>query len=180
MIKFIDDRRFGYMDIFMEKIVKKRKDIKDNLLSVAIIFGALILIFIALNVQVLAGVGLFIVVGIGYVAYLLLTSRNIEYEYAVTNGDLDIDKIIAQRKRKRIFSANCKNFEIVARVKSHHYTQQYRNFKNKIDCSSFIENDDVYFVVLQYKNEQTILYFEPTEKMLNSFKTFIPRKVFTD
>lgn len=170
------------MDIFMEKIVRRRKNIKDQLLTAGVIFGALVLMFIALNIQALAAMGfnMLIVVGVGYLAYLIITSRNIEYEYAVTNGDLDIDKIIAQRKRKRIFSANCKSFEIVAKVKSEHYTQQYKSFKNKIDCSGFIDGDDVYFVVLQYKNEQTILFFEPSEKMLQNFRTFIPRKVFTD
>jgi hypothetical protein len=169
------------MDIFIEKIVRKRKDFKDSLFTIGIIFGALILVLIALNIQVLAGLSLFIFVGVAYLAYMLISSRNIEYEYAVTNGDLDIDKIIAQRKRKRIFSANCKTFDLVARVKSQHYTPQYRNFKNKIDCSSgFMDSDDVYFIVLQYKNEQTILFIEPSEKMLKNFKTFIPRKVFED
>lgn len=168
------------MDIFMEKIVKKRKDIKDHLITTSIILGVLLLIFIVLNIEILTGVNTLIVVGLIYGAYLLITSRNIEYEYAVTNGDLDIDKIIAQRKRKRIFSANCKNFEIVARVNSEHFTPQYRNFKNKMDCSGYIGGDDVYFVVLQYNNQQTILFFEPSEKMLQNFKTFIPRKVFTD
>jgi hypothetical protein len=123
---------------------------------------------------------MFFIIGIGYLAYLLITTRNIEYEYAVTNGDLDIDKIIAQRKRKRVFSANCKSFEIVAKVKSTHYTPQYRNFKNKIICSGSLEGDGVYFIVLHYKNEQTIVFFEPTDKMLNNFKTFIPRKIFAE
>lgn len=168
------------MDIFIEKIVKKRKDIKDRLLTVSAVLVSLVLVFLAMNIQILAGVNMFIVVGLGYATYLIITSRNIEFEYAVTNGDLDIDKIIAQRKRKHIFSASCKTFEIVARKKSQHFTPQYNNFKNKINCSSSIDGDDVYFVALQYKNEQTILFFEPSEKMLQSFKTFIPRKVFTE
>ncbi len=166
------------MDIFMEKIVKKQKDIKDHLITISIIFLAIILMLLALNY--LASMAMFFIIGIGYLAYLLITTRNIEYEYAVTNGDLDIDKIIAQRKRKRVFSANCKSFEIVAKVKSTHYTPQYRNFKNKIICSGSLEGDGVYFIVLHYKNEQTIVFFEPTDKMLNNFKTFIPRKIFAE
>ncbi len=166
------------MDIFMEKIVRKRRDIKDQLITVGIIIAAIVLILLVLNF--IPQMALFFVVGIGYVAYLLITTRNIEYEYAVTNGELDIDKIIAQRKRKRIFSASCKSFEIVAKVKSSHYTPQYKNFKNQINCASSLENDGVYFIALQYNNEQTIVYFEPAEKMLQSFKTFIPRKVFID
>ena len=68
------------MDIFIEKIVRKRKDIKDSLFTIGIIFGALILVFIALNIQVLAGLSLFIFVGVAYLAYVLISSRNVEYE----------------------------------------------------------------------------------------------------
>ncbi|NLX77109.1 MAG: hypothetical protein GXZ01_07050 [Clostridiaceae bacterium] len=165
-------------DIFLEKIVQKRKDAKDYLIIAGIIIAALILMFFAVNF--VPGMSLFFLAGIGYISYLLITTRNIEYEYAVTNGDLDIDKIIAQRKRKRIFSANCKNFEIVAKLKSPHFSEHYKTFRNQMDCTSSLNSDNVYFIVLNYKNEQTVVYFEPSEKMLNSFKTFIPRKVFID
>lgn len=167
------------MDVFLEKIVKRKKDIKDYLIIAALIIATFVLIFLALNF-VPPPLSFFFMIGVIYISYLLITTRNIEYEYAVTNGDLDIDKIIAQRKRKRIFSANCKNFEIVAKVKSHHYTPQYKNFKNQMNCASSLDSDDVYFIALQYNNEQTVVYFEPSEKMLNSFKTYIPRKVFAE
>lgn len=166
------------MDIFMEKIVRKKKDIKDYLITAAIVIVAIILAPVVLTY--LGDMGLFFIAGIIYLAYLLVTTRNVEYEYAVTNGDLDIDKIIAQRKRVRVFSSSCKNFEIVAKLKSDHFTPQYRSFKKQIDCTSTREADGVWFIALNYKNEQTIVYFEPTEKMLQNFKTFIPRKVFID
>ncbi len=166
------------MDIFMEKIVTKKKDIKDYLIITAIVIGSTVLSMVVLTF--IPGMGLLFIAGILYLAYLLLTTRNVEYEYAVTNGDLDIDKIIAQRKRVRVFSASSKNFEVVARLKSDHFTPQYKGFKKQIDCTSSKEADNVWFIVLNYKNEQTVVYFEPTEKMLQSFKTFIPRKVFTN
>jgi len=166
------------MDIFIEKIVQKRKDAKDYLIIAGVIIATLFLLLLVLNY--IPGMSLFFIVALGYIAYLIITTRNIEYEYAVTNGDLDIDKIIAQRKRKRIFSANCKNFEIVAKVKSQHFSNHYKNLKNQIDCTSSMNSDNVYFIVLNYNNEQTVVYFEPSEKMLNSFKTYIPRKVFID
>lgn len=166
------------MDVFLEKIVQKRKDAKDYLIIIAVVVVSAILILLSLNY--LYGMSLFFIAAICYAAYLVITSRNIEYEYAVTNGDLDIDKIIAQRKRKRIFSANCKNFEIVAKVKSSHFSDHYKTFKNQLNCTGSMNNDDVYFIVLNYNNEQTVVYFEPNEKMLENFKIYIPRKVFTD
>lgn len=166
------------MDIFMEKIVQKRKDAKDYLIIVGVIIATIFLMLLVLNF--IPGMAFFFLIGLGYIAYLLITTRNIEYEYAVTNGDLDIDKIIAQRKRKRIFSANCKNFEIVAKLKSSHFSNHYKNFKNQMNCATSLDSENVYFIALNYNNEQTVVYFEPTEKMLKNFKTFIPRKVFVD
>lgn len=167
------------MDVFMEKIVMKRKDFKDNLVAAGIILATFILIFIALNVKIInqLGMSLFIVAGLVYLAYRLITSRNLEFEYVVTNGELDIDKIISRRKRKRIFSASCKEFEIVAKVKSNSFSQSVQSIKNRIDASSSLDSPDAYFATLNYKGEKTVLIFEPDEKMLNNFKLFIPRKV---
>jgi len=167
------------MDVFMEKIVAKKKGLKDNMIVAGIIFGAIIAIFVAINLPIInqLGIGLFLVAGFIYLAYRLITSRNVEYEYVVTNGELDIDKIISQRKRKRIFSASCKEFDIVARVKSNSFSQSVQSIKNRIDASSSLDSPDAYFATLNYKGEKTLVIFEPDEKMLNNFKFFIPRKI---
>lgn len=167
------------MDVFMEKIVARRKNLKDSLIVSGIILGAIIAIFVIINIPVInqLGIGLFVVAGFIYLAYRLIASRNVEYEYVVTNGDLDIDKIISQRKRKRIFSANCKDFDIVARVKSNSFSQTVQSIKNRIDASSSIDSPDAFFVTLNYKGEKTLVIFEPDEKMLNNFKVYISRKV---
>ncbi len=166
------------MDIFLEKIVPRRKTSKDTLITVGIIIGAIALIIVSGGIPILKNFSIFIVVGVGYFAYRFITLRNIEFEYAVTNGELDIDKIISQRKRKRIFSASCKDFDILAKVKSEHYNNEAKNIKNRIEAMSSFEAPDLYFAALNYKGERTIVFFEPNEKMLNSFKTFIPRKIF--
>jgi len=167
------------MDTFMEKLVTKKKSIADRLITAGIILGTILLILVVLMIQILQelGISLIIVVGIAYLGYRLLTSRNVEYEYIVTNGDLDIDKIISRRKRKRIFSANCKEFDIVAPVKSDSFSRSSQEIKNRIDASSSIDSPDAWFVTLNYKGEKTIVIFEPDERMLKNFKIYIPRKV---
>ncbi len=107
----------------------------------------------------------------------LIRGRNLEYEYAVTNGDLDIDMIIAKRKRKRLFSANCKDFEILARV-SHEKFNEAKNIANKIIAVSSKDSQDIYFLTMHYKEARTLVLFEPDERMLKAFKTYIPKKVF--
>ena len=170
------------MDIFIEKLVAKKKTFTDSLINAGIILGTVILIMLSATVKVISqlGLGLFIAVGLIYLAYRLITSRNVEFEYIVTNGDLDIDKIVSKRKRKRIFSASCKEFDIVSRVKSNSFSQSVQSIKNRIDASSSIDSPGAFFVTLNYKGEKTLVIFEPDDRMLNNFKMFIPRKVFTN
>lgn len=168
------------MDTFMEKLVTKKKVFKDNLITAGVIFGGLILLMFSQSIKVIQqlGIGVFLAAGIVYLGYRLITSRNVEFEYTVTNGELDIDKITSRRKRKRIFSASCKEFDILSRVKSNSFSQSVQSIKNRIDASSSLDSPDAFFATLNYKGEKTLLIFEPDERMLNNFKLSIPRKIF--
>lgn len=137
---------------------------------------ALVLCFFAF--MMLPNLSPILICGLLYLAWFLSSKRNIEYEYTVTNGDLDIDMIINQRKRKRVFSANCKDFEVVAKVGSEQYTKEIRETKAVEDYSSRKPEADLWFIYLKHSGTSKVILFEPQEKMIESFRTFIPRKVF--
>lgn len=42
-----------------------------------------------------------------YGGYYLTTKLDVEYEYIFTNGEIDVDKITAQRSRKRLITFRC-------------------------------------------------------------------------
>jgi hypothetical protein len=99
----------------------------------------------------------------------------VEFEYSLTNGELDIDKIINKSKRKRLMTVDTRNFEILAPK-----TQKYNNEFNKkcdtvLDVSS--QKNPAYFAIFNTKNGKTKLIFEPTDKMLEAIRLYIPRKV---
>lgn len=165
------------MDIFIEKIVARKKTGEDHFITAGLAIGGIILILIILNLPFLQGIAPLFVLGVIYGIYYVAKSRNIEFEYAVTNGELDIDKIIAQRKRKRIFSSNCKEFEIVARTKSIHYNDEVKRIAKRIEAVSTMESENVYFAVVSYEGQKTVVFFEPNQRMLDAFKMYIPRKV---
>ncbi|MCX7923673.1 MAG: hypothetical protein N3B21_16935 [Clostridia bacterium] len=165
------------MDVFIEKIIKRKKRLEDYIYIFTISIVGLILITYFLPIRFL---NLPLAMGITYGAYLLIRKKNIEFEYAVTSGELDIDKIIAKRKRTRIFSASCKEFDIIARLKSDKYTQEFKEIKNRITAVSSPNSPDIYFAALNYKGQKTVLFFEPSIKMLEAFKAYIPRKVFIE
>jgi len=166
------------LDIFLEKIVKRKKTVMDSAIIAGIIILAILLIMILSSFKFLQTFSLFIIVGIGYLAFMFMRSRSIEYEYIVTNGDLDIDMIIAQRKRKRIFSGSCKDFDVVAKLTSGQYDHNTQSIKKRILAISSMESKDVYFATLVKDGQKTLIFFEPHAKMIESFKKYIPRKVF--
>lgn len=166
------------MDVFVEKIVTKKKGIEDTLISAGIVLGCILGIIIVFSIPVLSTLGIFFAAAFMYFGYVFISARNVEFEYAVTNGDLDIDKIVSRRKRKRLFSASCKNFEVVAKVKSEHFNQQINSIANRVIAVSTMDSPDIYFITLDYKGQRTVVFFEPDKRMLDAFKTFIPRKVF--
>lgn len=95
------------------------------------IFGSL---FVALAIVLFLGISpisTILLIVLGYLVYYLISLRKIEYEYAFTNGELDIDKIIAQRKRKRVFSASCRDFEAFGKLDSEKYTDEIKNIPQK-------------------------------------------------
>ncbi|HHV58692.1 MAG TPA: hypothetical protein GXX49_00040 [Clostridiaceae bacterium] len=166
------------MDSFIEKIVERKKTAKDLLFSVGIVLLCAIVIFIIPAIPYINYMPLVFMAGAVYGAYLLIRSRNIEFEYSVTNGEIDIDKIIARSRRKRVFSGSCKDFEILAPLKSSQHTQSIQNIPKRIEAVSSMESQDVYFFVTNFQGERTVVYFEPSEKMLNAFRLFIPSKIF--
>lgn len=86
------------MDTFVEQIVAKKKGAKEIAVIAGTIFLIVVLVFVLF--MFLGYFSLVIDMLLIYGAWWLITSQNIEYEYSVTNGDIDIDQIIAQRKRK--------------------------------------------------------------------------------
>lgn len=163
------------MDGYIEQIIKKDKDYKDYLLIVATILGAFILIVLA--AAFLRQLFIFVLLGSPFGVYYMANSRNLEFEYLLTKGELDIDKIINKSRRKRIFSANSSAFEVVARLDSEYYTQDVKDVKNCIKAIRSIDSKNIYFIKLFYKDKNTVIFFEPDKRILEALRSVNPKKV---
>lgn len=62
-----------------------------------------------------------------YGAYLLMSMQNIEYEYILTNSEIDIDKIMSKKARKRIASFDFKEINICANINDNEHNHDYKN-----------------------------------------------------
>lgn len=101
------------MDTFAEQLVYKYPSSKDNAKKFLIYAVAVILAFITIILTLptwLGGFGLVLAGGIAWLGYFLGTKQYIEYEYIITNGEIDIDKIVAKSKRTRLITVKVSDF----------------------------------------------------------------------
>lgn len=168
------------MDLFTERIITKKKDYVDYLIILVTIIISFIAAFLIISIAgpLYFGVGLAFVAALGYAGYLVITGRNIEYEYSLTSGDLEISKIISKRKRKRIFTGSCKQFEMIDKISSDRHNISVNSVMSKIRAVSSMNSEDAYFFITHYNNNKVIVYFEPDKEVLDIIRTF-NRKAFS-
>ena len=103
------------MDVFIEYMVKKKTTGVETLLKIVYVLLAAVILVGSFFLSPLLGAFSMIatLIGFGAVfgAYYLITSMSVEYEYILTNGEMDVDKIIARRRPKRTLTANARKFE---------------------------------------------------------------------
>ena len=146
-------------DIFVEKMVKKKRDGKDfariALCVLLVVFSAVMSlqspIFLAL-------VLLFVLLGL-----LVMRICDVEYEYQYINGYFDVDKIFHKEHRKNIFEANMVNLVILA-PESAEVLKRY-------------SNEPVYGMIFSEEGIMKKVLFEPGEEMLAGIASQVPGKV---
>ncbi|MBE6792117.1 MAG: hypothetical protein E7534_01275 [Ruminococcaceae bacterium] len=164
------------MDIFVEQIVRKKKEGKDIAITVLVWLAVLIVgsaaVFFLLP---LLGplVPLAILAGGGYGAWWISTNRNREYEYCITNGSIDVDEIIAQRKRKRLVSVNGEKIETAGKFDAQIAAKPFD--RTVIAAPSLYEEELWFFTYRSKKNGHTLVVFTPNERVLSAFNAALPR-----
>ncbi len=164
------------MDIFCEFIVKKKFSFLDILKLVGLVVAAIILACVFL-LFLGSGLGMILAVGVIYFAYILSKGVFIEFEYALTNNELDIDKILARSRRKRVITIDFKNIEICANINDEKYSNEYKStasITKTLDVTGICDND-VYFVDFAGEKGKTRVLFQPTDKMKDAMKLINPR-----
>lgn len=168
------------MDLFMEHIVKHKRQTKDYvMIALSILLGLVLLLFspIILTVQVLASLWLLVVAGIIFLVYVMIKRTDIEFEYILTNKELDIDRITAKSRRKRIFTIDFSVVDICAPVSTHKGELSRQAYKT-IDCTGMGESE-VYFVDITSETGVTRVLIEPPAEFIENVKRYNPSKIFT-
>ena len=97
------------MDRFSEQLIPKASTGKDMFLrgvyvaAALAVIAVLVIFFLGMGIVTIA-----VIAGVIWLLVWLLQGTTVEYEYIVTNDDLDVDKITGKRKRRRMITVSLK------------------------------------------------------------------------
>ncbi len=158
-------------DFYTEQLIKKQTDMKDMVIKAVLVAVAIVSV---LTVFIMP-MGLIVPIIIIALVWFLISRLNVEYEYLYVNGDLDIDKIMNKSKRKRVFSANVENVELLAPVNSPRL-DQFQNAR-VINLSSGSPDARLYALIVSHDGQTAKLIFEPNDTIIEGLFMLAPRKV---
>lgn len=176
------------MDIYNEYIVKKKKTGRDIAISCLAVVLGLAVCYAALTVlsavPLLSTFMLLIVAAVVWGIYKVIAMTNLEYEYIFTNGEMDVDKIINRRSRKRVTVVNARKIDILAHRSHEDFKANFENAEiKKVNACISPDSEDLYFLMFRDENEgETLkmLLFNPNDKLLDGFKKYNPKRVFIE
>lgn len=170
---------------FCEYMVKRKKNTNDICKTILFILAGLILTYIILTyvymlIRIYAPFLISFIIPlialVWYGVYKLIKKGNVEFEYALTSGELDIDRIENKMRRKRILNLHSRGIRIMAPASSIEYSDNYKTLKT-IDATSNSGTENVYFAVFDKDGQAQCLLFEPTSKMLDIMHRFNPENI---
>ncbi|MBQ8203745.1 MAG: hypothetical protein IJZ75_05635 [Clostridia bacterium] len=156
------------MDTFFEQIVVIKKTAKD-----IVLLGLIWLLALAISVFAflfLSGIGLILMMLSVYGAFKLSNFFFNEYEYIITNGIMDVDKIIAKSSRKREAS-----FDLTKVDRLEKYNPNMK-IDGKFQKTVFACNkDDENAYLLTADNGKILLVFAPDERIKSAVIKYVPK-----
>ena len=158
-------------DFYTEQLVKRKATGKTILAKAGLILLTLFSLVFVMKVPFAFILPIILIA----VDVYLFRNMDVEYEYLFVNGELDIDKIMAKSRRKRIFSTGIEELELLAPTGS----SELRLIKadKTFNYSTHVSGHKTYELIVIQKGQKVKVIFEPNDTILNGFKTLDSRKV---
>ena len=163
------------MDGPIEKMVKRKHDIVDQLSVILVILAAVIVQMLTLAFNFFIQYIAIVLAVLLFICTKFVLSKNIEFEYSYFNGDLEIDKIINKKKRMRVVLVSIKDFEAFGQQKA--FSKITSKPGETIYCSSLLDSQENYFFIANYNSKRTAFFFEPNEQIINDITKKSPQKI---
>ncbi len=164
------------MDTISEQLVPKistgADKVKKILVSLAAIMLASVLMWLAIVFNFYSLIILVLLVLYGGI--WLVSNMSVEYEYIITNNEMDIDKIIGRRKRKRMITIDLATAEEFSP-----YSGDNDNISADatVHATSGVEKNAHYLVAQHSAYGKVMLIFNPNEKTREAIMQEIPNSL---
>lgn len=160
-------------DAYVEWLVKRKTPGYSFLVKALLIFLCVVAFFLTIFLP-FGFIILLLAIG---AAYFIFPMMSVEFEYLAVNDQLSIDKIMGQRRRKRVWEGTVEQIEILAPVDSYLLKDLERKDMKVLDFSSRQPDAKVYGMITQKEGASVKILLEPNEKLLNHLWQRAPRKV---
>lgn len=164
-------------NIIIEQLVKHNYTKADNKTRFIILIITALFILLWLNLPSFPAMLMMNVLTIAIACFFMNFFLNREYEYCFVDGELDIDVIYNKRRRRRVFSGESAEFEVMAHYTDSENLNFYRNFRLK-DFSGGAVTGNTYVFVSAYKGKKYRIAIEPNDKLIEALRMYIPPQKF--
>ena len=161
-------------DVYKEQMVKQAPTTKDRLIQAGAFVLSIGILFLAMTFA--PEFFIFALAAVGFGVYYLFGFLSREYEYILTNGDLDVDCIHGKSRRRRIFSGDLKNFEMMAHVNDMGYESVFKKAVVRKDCSDGQPSNNTYKFAAPYKGKLMSVVFTPNDEMLRLMAPYLGQR----
>ncbi len=104
-----------------------------------------------------------------FIIYLIILHRQIEFEYTVVGSEIDVDKIIGKRKRKRLITVKKTDVVFFGNVNDEKYQRCKKGSRKVINASSDKFNEENCYMLLS-DTKKTLVILDRNEVVLKVMK----------
>lgn len=170
------------MDTFNEQVIKRAKKPKNTIAKFLAVFlliaipALCIALIPILKIAYLVYVAFFIFIAGIYVVWYVFTIQKVDFEYSVVGDELNISKIIALRKRKKVCKVPIREIEMVE--PSDEKIADIRFMKTFVAAQDADAKEGNYYVVYNsVAYGRCLLVFTPNEQILQGMKPFLNKDI---
>lgn len=159
-------------DIFVEELIRCKRAGKEGLFKTAAIIIGLVLC--ALAFHFFTSIFPFFFAIICILIFFMFRYSVKEYEYSFISGDVDIDVILGKRKRKTVLSCSCRDIKLMEKCSG----KVEGNFSTTIDASISAKTPNRWYFICELQDgSRTLVYFNPSDRLLDAFKMYLGHKM---
>ncbi|MCR5053846.1 MAG: hypothetical protein K6A69_03295 [Lachnospiraceae bacterium] len=145
-------------DTFVEHMVTRKENMAARVAFIFLMITAVLFVLLSV-IYPIALIPAIICGGLSYLSRQFIT---IEYEYAYTNDELDIDIIYNQERRKRVLSVDMDNVTEIKR--------SWNPAEKASDYTSRSDGKETYMLLMNDNGKRSNIIIEPNDDMINAMK----------